>query len=197
MPIDWTDQPPTDQPWQSVRLLRCPEAAALSGITLDYPMSGCPTHYAAGRTRPCQGKTCKYCLDGHTARWHGYLPLYNPVTGRQIVLELTLAAASDYRRQISAYPSRAGHKLTVRRASKKPNARVLLSIEPAPPNGHPLPDPINVRQYLEHMWGVDVDPTEPTRSSDRPTEHKRHSLRTPPGDSPRDVANRLAEACKP
>lgn len=163
MPIDWTDSPPNDQPWAGTRLLRCPMASPLAGLTMGVPMIGCRTHYAGGRTQPCAGKACKLCLDGHTWRWHGYLPLYNPDHRKQIVLELTAAAAEDYHRLISDYPSAAGIKLTVRRSAKRPNARVILTLEPASPNGHPLPAPIDVKRYLEHMWALDRDPIkEPT-----------------------------------
>jgi len=195
--IQWTKEPPTDQSWAGTRLLRCPAASPLAGITMDAELIGCPTHYAGGRTQPCQGTTCPMCLDGHQYRWHAYLPLYNPVTGRQFVLELTAMAAQDYRLQIQQHQSRAGLKLTVRRDSKRLNARVLLTLEPYQSNGRPLPTPIDVQHYLEHMWGLDKQPVDGPRKGTRSTEHKRHSPHTPPGDTPQHVATATAEAMQP
>lgn len=194
MAIDWTPKPPTDQPWAGTRLLRCPSAAPLAGLTMDCDLLGCRTHYAGGRTQPCQGASCPMCLDGHSWRWHGYLPLYNPTTGRQIILEIPALAAEDYHHQIEQYNTRAGLKLTVRRQNKRPNSRVILTLEPYPANGHVLPVPVDVRRYLEHMWGLDAEhPPARQRGTRRPNIRHTIPLNTP-GESARPLHEVITEA---
>jgi hypothetical protein len=134
------------------------------------------------------------CLDGHSWRWHGYLPLYNPTTGRQIILEIPALAAEDYHHQIEQYNTRAGLKLTVRRQNKRPNSRVILTLEPYPANGHVLPVPVDVRRYLEHMWGLDAEhPPARQRGTRRPNIRHTIPLNTP-GESARPLHEVITEA---
>jgi hypothetical protein len=161
MPISWNHEPPQEKAWGHCRLLRTPTGKELRGIITSHQLFGCRTHFSTGRTLPCLGNDCKPCADGSSWNWHGYISLYEPTHGSTCILEITDQAAQQLLRQAKAFGTLRGLMLSASRAAKRPNGRVVISIEPHSFPAEALPPPIDLISYLEHMWGIDAAATPP------------------------------------
>jgi hypothetical protein len=182
--LEWTDQPPATENQFNYRLIRVPAAKPLRCIILSDKMSGTYTHYAKGRTTPCDRESCLACKDGLPYRWHSYLAIHNADTGENALLELTATAAAQLQPAIAEFKTLRAVKIILERPSRRPNGRIKIAIVPgrAPEAG--LPEAPNVPAIMQHIWGLDdrqLQPATPRRFSD-------HFLPTPKSNGETEVS---------
>lgn len=156
MPIEWNEAPPPERSWAHCRLLRTPMGKELRGIITSQKLIGCRTHFTKGRTTPCLGSACLPCEAGHSWAWHGYISLYEPSHASICIFECTEQAAQQIIRQAAGFGTLRGLHLSARRTANRPNARVLIKLEPHSFPADALPPGVDLMKYLEHMWGEDT-----------------------------------------
>jgi hypothetical protein len=154
---DWTETAPPDAANYGYRLIRCPAARPLRAIVLSDRVIGTRTHYAKGRTLPCEGKDCEACNNALPWRWHAYLAILAGDNAEKCVLELTAAAAEQLAKPLKDYGTLRGLELLLERPARKPNGRIRILWKR---NGTPtttLPLPPSIEQIMLHIWGLDQD----------------------------------------
>jgi len=179
VPIEWSDRPGQQRARPpSPKLLRV-RAAGRLGARLLGPAQRVLTHYVAeplgdgklvGRTYPCLGPTCRHCPAPETLREKAYAPAVWSSAGTPalVVLELTEAALDAIDDKTGGDPAAwRGLLVELYRASRAPNARVLVRFHERPPD-YQLPEPFDVRPTLYHLWrydpAADAAPAEPPKT---------------------------------
>jgi hypothetical protein len=164
----WTDTPPPEPEGLAMRIIRTPPTHTLHAIVTSPDVSGCPTHYAANRTIPCEGSdSCKWCEQGLSWRWHGYLAAILCGTLEHFLFEFTATAADTFRNYFTLHASMRACQFAARRPSGRPNGRVVIACKRLDEQRIRLPAPPNVRRILCHIWNVPYTNTDerhlPTR----------------------------------
>jgi hypothetical protein len=120
---------------------------------------GVNTHWTGAGTLPCEGPNlCKYCQDGHSYRWHGYLSAILTDTLEHIIFEMTAAAAETFFNYLHLNSTLRGCHFQAKRASKQPNSRVIIACKRIDEQRIRLPDPPNIKAILCHIWNVPYQP---------------------------------------
>lgn len=159
MPI-WTNQPPTDKDAHAHRIIRTPATKPLIAIITCTDLLGCATHFVSNRTVPCEGQgECSHCEAGHSWRWHGYVSAVNVNTHEHFIFEMTAQAADTFRNYAQAHATLRGCMFQATRPSGRPNGRVVIACKPTDEQRYRIPQPLNVRRILCHIWNVQYTET--------------------------------------
>lgn len=161
MPL-WNNAPPETDNRFAHRIVRTPPDKPLIGIvTSEHPV-GCYTHYANGRTVPCDGvDNCDACKAGFAWRWHGYAAVLLTDKLEHVIFEYTAPPAKTFAAYIDQYENLRGCYFQAIRPGKRPNSRVVVKAVPADLQKWRLPDAPDLKQLLCHIWGVKNDQPEP------------------------------------
>jgi len=158
--LNFHTRPPLESSRSAFRLLRTPAKGKLYLLITSDNLLGCFTHFYAGRTVPCTGDKCEACQAGASARWHGYVAAIEQKTNEPIVFELTAAAAESLAAYRAKHGTLRGCDILATRVSPRPNARVRLQMRPHDLSRTDLPEPLNLRAALCHIWGIPTTETQ-------------------------------------
>jgi len=190
---DWTTEIPRASPYNDVPLLRTPAVGAIAGHILVDNIIGTLTHWAQGRTQPCEMPNCQHCLAKIPYRYHAYIAIISDKNGRQAVLELTAAPAATLKAWRLEHNTLRGTHIIARRTVKRANGKVTvdLSVGTIPPNK--LPSPVSCEKFMSDIWNLAE-----TRMHNRIGQDGRQRIditkETPPYVSD-DLPPQIAEAC--
>ncbi len=164
----WTTEPPKQPHGFSLRILRTPPTKAIVAIVTSTDVLGCNTHYVNHRTLPCEGsETCKFCQDGHSWRWHGYLAAMLQDTLEHVLFEFTATASTTFANYQKLHQNMRGCLFKASRPSGRTNGRVVIQCRPADTQRHVLPDPPDVKIILCHIWNIQNTLAEERHMPDR------------------------------
>lgn len=151
----WQNEPPAADRLFANRIVRTPADKSLAGICTSPHPTGTMTHYANGRTQPCEGQgSCDLCAAGHSARWHGYIGLLIVGTMEHVIFEYTAPANDVLKRYYEQHDSLRGCGIIAHRPSRTPNGRVVLRTQPTDLLKWKLPEAPELMTILCHIWGV-------------------------------------------
>lgn len=185
MAPQWSAEPPAARDFAAIRLMRVPTVGSIQGIATAECVMGTNTHWANSRTVPCDETGCALCRDGHPRRWHGYLDIYDQLTQRQTVVQVTDLGAQQLHAISQKYGTLRGLLLSFSRIAKRPNARIQVDARQIPQAISDLPAPVNIPAYMSVIWQTSGDTLEPTH---RPTPSRQVG--------PRPITEALKEAIK-
>jgi len=181
---DWTNRPAPNQHPTQLQLLRVPPSKTIIAIITSDDAIGRDTHYWKGRTRVCTHPTCEPCDAHHAPRWYGYLAVVAPTMQAPTILEITAACVNSLNEYLQEYPTLRGAEITIRRANKKANSRLIATLKPSPYRDGKLPAAPNVITHLCRIWEIPLPPQlaihgQPPHDG-QANSHDRHSLRCAP-----------------
>lgn len=148
------DGPPEDQLVGAPRIRRAPPKGALVGYITCERQRGSYTHHFQNRTQPHEKTDCHMCAAGSRLEWHGYLSCYDPKTREEYVIEVTPAPGKVCKSWFRREGPLRGLKFKLFRTVEKSNGRVMIQFEPRSHSDVVLPEPIDLRKYLERLWGT-------------------------------------------
>lgn len=151
----WSSQPPKDQSNLALRVVRTPASSTLSAIITCPGVIGRATHFVNNRTQPCDGKgECKWCEEGHSWRWHGYVSCVITTSLEHVIFEFTATASDTFTNYYALKGTLIGCHFQSRRPNGRHNGRVVIACKPSDPQKTILPPPVNIRKILCHIWGI-------------------------------------------
>lgn len=133
---------------------RAPTDSVLKLIILSNDILGIRTHFFRGRTCPCYIGKCEACEHNQLSRWKGYVLAVEQPSGAQCVFEFTPPAARTLDEARKKYGTMRGIQLYVARASKKPNAKVTVTVKGITVLGPTACPDYNVWPIVAHIWGL-------------------------------------------
>jgi hypothetical protein len=138
----------------TIRLVALNEGAERTRVHFLPPGTGGPR----GRTVPCVGKE-HGCWCGHgplRRQWYAYLGCWDPHVCRRVIAEITPEAYRLSSLDLSGEVlSVRGQRLRLYRRGASVHAPVRVEWDPAVESEiADLPDPIDVRSALRHIWGL-------------------------------------------
>lgn len=137
-------------------LRRVPASGSIAGIVTTRDVREVWTHYHRGRTVGCSNPNCPGCAAHCAMRYEAYLGLYSPETKNHIILGLTVGAVRQLVDQTGRLDAIRGLMIACRRASKRPNARVVLETRAMVADMSALPGSFEVLEHLERIWGCEA-----------------------------------------
>lgn len=150
----WTNLIPPAHPYAGVPLLRTPATATLSGHILSPALTGTMTHFAAGRTQPCEAPHCTACDAKLPYRYHGYLCILLDRTTKPAIVELTAAPANHALQWQQDNGTLRGFHISLNRPRKTLNGRIAMLIRPGILPLAALPQPIDCQHFMAQMWNL-------------------------------------------
>lgn len=153
MPIFTSEAPPCGDR-HGFRLVRTPASPPFRAFVISENLIGCPTHYVANRTIPCERPTCEPCESGIAWRWHGYLLVQIEATTEQVIFEMTAAASDMFKKYYERHGTTRGCYFQATRANNRNNGRVLIQCKPADLAKVSLPQPLDLCKLLSHIWNI-------------------------------------------
>lgn len=166
MPI-FTNEAPPQGDRHGFRLVRTPASPPFRAFVISENLLGCPTHYVANRTIPCEHPTCEPCENGIGWRWHGYLLVQIESTTETVIFEMTAAASDHFKKYYERHGTTRGCYFQATRANNRPNGRVLLQCKPADLAKINLPKPLDLIKLLSHIWNIAPNQTQVADSHPR------------------------------
>lgn len=137
------------------KLLQCksirPQGYFLTGDNLV----GCYTHWIEGRAVPHVGDKCAYCEFGSQLRWKGYISAFDVTQGINGLLFVTEYAAGQLLKLREKGESLRGLAITLARAEKKENSRIIVKRFDAQFPGA-LPAGFDPRPILIKLWRINT-----------------------------------------
>jgi len=137
-------------------LRRVPASGVIAGVITTRDVREVWTHYHRGRTVGCSKPACPGCDAKCPMRYEAYVGLYSPPTKKHIILGLTVGAVRQIVDQVGRLDSIRGLVISASRASKRPNARVVVETGLVYPDMSALPAQFEVLEHLERIWGVEA-----------------------------------------
>lgn len=150
----YSHEPPPERQRHSFRLIRTPAGKPYRGFVISERLIGCPTHYVANRTVPCEPENCEPCQSGLAWRWHGYLLVTDERTSEVVIFEMTAAASDEFTKYYKRFGTLRGCHFQAERLNGKPNGRVLIQCKPADLAKIQLPKELDLRKLLAHIWNI-------------------------------------------
>jgi hypothetical protein len=120
----WSEAPDLDPSRITLRLIRTPHDRPIDMLPTCKRPVGTWTHFHQRRTIPCAGLPgCPLCLDGHPARWHGYLSAILLPHREHILWQYTAPLAHQITEYLAQTDTLRGSIITAKRVAPYPNAR--------------------------------------------------------------------------
>lgn len=155
----WTTEPPAQAGGHAVRILRTPAAKPLVAIVTSQSIGGTATHFVKNRTIPCEKPNdCPWCDDGHSWRWHAYLSAVMAGTYEHFIFECTAAASDTFTTYYNIHNTVRGCKFQAHRPSGRANGRIVIACKRLDETQVRIPEELNVRRILCHIWNIKYDP---------------------------------------
>lgn len=152
---NWSEKPPEAKDGYPLRIVRTPPDKPLHAIATSTEVLGCCTHFVQNRTIPCEGTdVCKWCQEGHSWRWHGYLAAMITATLEHILFEFTAAASDTFRNYQTVHGTMRGCHFQAIRPSKRHNGRIVIACKPVDAQRCRIPEPPDVKAILCHIWNI-------------------------------------------
>lgn len=123
-------------------------------VVLSSDIFGIRTHFFRGRTGPCLLSDCEACEHKQLSRWKGYLLAVDASDQQQCIFEFTPPAALKLDEAKKKYGTLRGLQVYVSRASKKPNAKVNVTVRGISVLGPQECPDYWVWPVLAHIWGL-------------------------------------------
>jgi len=147
---------PTDIPPGTALPIWRPSARGQNGSIITSPdWIGLYTHWHGGRTVPCRRQRCKPCEEKLGRRWGGFIGLWNPRSGSQVLWHFppgvvpTLTAALKQRGTVR------GLEAVILRTNARPNGPVLLRLLGNDQQGMVIPDAPMIWHCLCRIWQLE------------------------------------------
>lgn len=153
-PVTFSSRPQPEDMKSKMQVLRVGPKGVGPLIVLSHDTLGAYTHYAHGRTRPCQGASCGVCTDGEQPRWRGYLVVATTDLQEMRVLEVTPAVMPKIDQHFREHRTLRGAKIGLRRKNERANGELWISIQAKPANAAALPKAPSIEKFLNAMWGL-------------------------------------------
>lgn len=150
----WTNRPDRGEHPTQLQILRTPPGKAIGGIITTADALGAYTHYWRGRTTVCTHPLCEACDTHRTPRWYGYLAIISRATKTEALLEITPSCLPPIEAWLEEHGTLRGADISLQRANKKINSRLICSIRSSDYDGSKLPDAPNVKAQLERIWEI-------------------------------------------
>lgn len=150
--VQFSQEPRSDLHAGTLRVVRVGSDRPIKGIITSEVWTGCDTHFAGGRTIPCEGLSCSICLSGTHPRWHAYFALLMNPTQEHVLMCLPLSAFHSLKTYHAEWGTIRGAMLVAHRPSKRANGRVLTSLDHAGRAPGQLPAAPQVEAILLRMW---------------------------------------------
>jgi len=150
----WPTRPNRATSQTTTPLHRSKPGRTINGIITSNDLVGAYTHFWKGRTSLCTYPECEPCSVSRSARWYGYLHIWNPETNASGILEITpscLPAIDDW---LEKFGTLRGAKISVSRASHKINSRVVATLKATNFAIDRIPPCVDVISQLCRMWEV-------------------------------------------
>jgi hypothetical protein len=129
----------------------------LVAVILSHDLQCAPTHYYAGRTRPCTGATCEACAHNHLARWNGYVAAIDLDRNEHIIIELTRNVCDIVAAEFDARRTLKGVRIMLERRAPRANARISCKLAPPATGTGELEAAPDVRPILARIWEIKDD----------------------------------------
>lgn len=171
--VEFSPEPRSGSEAVTLRVVRVGSDRPIKGYVTSETWVGCETHFAGGRTVPCEQKQCEVCSSGTPPRWHAYLGLILHPSGEHVLLILPTSALPSLKQYRAEFQTIRGANLIAFRPSKRPNGRVITSLDHGGRASLNLPAGPPIESILLRMWAT----TAGLRSA-QPTRRKRN----PPSD---------------
>lgn len=155
MPI-FSDTPPTDPRGPSFQIVRTPTGKPLAGIITSENLVGCYTHFYKRRTMPCERRDCEACQAGIPFRWHAYQSALIAKTHAHVIFECTAQAAQNFVEYREQHGTIRGCWFTASRMNFAPNARIIITCQPADLREIILPKPPDMIKCLAILWDFPI-----------------------------------------
>lgn len=154
LPPIFSRRPEEDELKLRYELYRIPKEGIANVIVTSHDMLGARIHFWNSRSQPCTAPNCTPCEQNHRPRWTGWLFVLAPRTGKQVMLEVTAAAAEEVDRYFREHRTLRGAALAGYRKPKKPNGRLVLQLKKSTTPVETLPKAPDLAPLLLKMWGV-------------------------------------------
>lgn len=155
--IQWNRRPDPKGYTTKYTLRRCPTRGRLHVVILSHDMQCAPTHYFAGRTRPCSGTACQACARNHMPRWHGWIAAIDLDTNEHVVVELSRAVCDKVTAIFDERRTLRGMRMILERKNPKPNAAIHARFAPPAAGTGELEEAPDVRPILARIWEIKDD----------------------------------------
>jgi len=150
--VQFSQEPRSDLHAGTLRVVRVGAERPIKGIITSDVWTGCDTHFAGGRTVPCEQNSCSICSSGTPPRWHAYFALILQPSQEHVLMCLPLSAFSSLSNYHKEWGTIRGAMLVAHRPSKRANGRVLTSLDHAGRAPQQLPASPDVQTILIRMW---------------------------------------------
>ncbi len=157
MQPEFLNGPPPANTAHNLELVRTPATKTLTGICLSDDLTTTRTHYCGNRTNPHTTPDCPHCDNMIPFRYHSYLAMWSPSTRTRYLFEMCQEPALALELERTRYGTLRGLRLTMFRASKKPNGRITIHADPGEIAPADLPTCPNVRRALAVIWHLPFD----------------------------------------
>lgn len=155
-----SSRPPKAEMAVKIPILRVPARGMAGARILSHDVVGSYTHYAHGRTQPCDGDGCEYCEQGTQRRWRGYLMIVSTKSGAIVSMELTAASMARIDQHFRAHRTLRGSSIRAERKGGRENGELMVFLEAKSDGELDLPKAPSQRKWLEKLWGIKlVKPT--------------------------------------
>lgn len=152
--IAWSRRPAEGIVEPLWRIIRPPTKGIRRVGILSHDITGCYTHYYAGRTVPCRREACPACATRLLPTWHGYLAVIESGSGHRLILELTARAIKPIDDCFRDRRTLAGTIIEVGRTSAKANGQQWTKVIPGTAEFGARAKAPNVIDVLTTMWRI-------------------------------------------
>jgi len=166
--LPWSSTPPKSQLAEYWDIRRAPAKGDIRGFILSDQVTGLPTHFWGGRTRPCSGELCEACRANNAATWKGYVAVTDDTFTAKWLFELNARVADFLRKKRSELRTLRGSRLMLRRNNGRMNGTIICGFEASCIAASMLPDAPNVEQKLCRIWEVHYNPAPRPLIQDKP-----------------------------
>lgn len=155
--IDFTEYPPEESTPAQYSIQRVKGKKTISGTVLSECLTGCPTHYFDGRTRPHRKSNCHGCERGIDIRWKGWLWFHDDKQQIVVIQEVTPGAICALRDAAEFFKGLAGVRIQLNRSNGRDNGPMHCAWSKSarrPELVRPLPVLLDV---MFRIWGILTD----------------------------------------
>jgi hypothetical protein len=162
----WLNDIPQTHPYAGVPLLRTPATGSIAGHCLSDRIVGTNTHYAQGRTQPCEHPHCAACAAKLPFRYHAYFAILLDRNQKQAVVEVTAPPAHVLVTFRAEHGSLRGVHITLTRPRRTPNGRVHIQLSPGQIAPSLLPQPVDAILFMTELWNIAARRLQEQKSGD-------------------------------
>lgn len=152
----FNNAPPANHDQPQLRIMRAPASPPFQAIITSDDLVGCPIHWYAGRTLPCELENCPACGDGLAWRWKGYVACVCQKTDEHCIFEFPAAAGERLAEYRNKNGTLRGCQFRAYRIPERPNGRLLLRTQPSNFLPNMMPKEVDVVKCLLRIWQIPI-----------------------------------------